>query len=87
MNTEQKLREAIDWLIAEINRDSPAVLNAKKALAAEPVQGEPAVSLTREEIRSIAYQTVDEGRVKPQQLCNFAYKIIDAMQKKNGGAA
>jgi hypothetical protein len=38
MNTEQKLREAIDWLIAEINRDSPAVLNAKKALAAEPVQ-------------------------------------------------
>jgi len=26
-------REAIDWCVAEINRDSPAALNGKKALA------------------------------------------------------
>lgn len=28
----QRLREALDWCIAEINRDSPAVLNARATL-------------------------------------------------------
>lgn len=33
-------REAIDWCVAEINRDSPSVMNGRKALAAIDALGE-----------------------------------------------
>jgi Restriction alleviation protein Lar len=71
-----------------ITRNHRALENYEKGAAVkECVTAQPKklVRLTNGEINGIAYRTIDTGRVKAEQLNNFAKAIQDAMERKNGG--